>query len=363
MLESKVIINLFRGKRIQQRVIETSLDCKTLATLKRLGIVAERGNTFVAHFYAQVIEDKILFSDLPTQKAKRDKFFLDPLWEAPTFVYLLARDKGGKALDMGCGCGVLSIAMADYCSSVGGVDVSPRAIQMSQFNALLNGVNNVTFLVSDLFNGISNQTFDRIVFNSPTGFELKPRNLLEAGEQILERFFCELPSHLNYKGIAQVNLCVKDYQGSTFWQRYSDWLGDEREEFQTLFLELFHVEEGLRFWLGRGVASIRQLTNAFTVTAVTRGWLTIQKMAGDSFIVPTNYHQWAEQLGSEFSNALFQWLLNQDLNESGTTLIEEQLIRCQSLEQQSLARSVIAQFKQHIKLEVLSNRHHLIKNL
>jgi predicted RNA methylase len=362
MSESTAIADLFNGKRIRRQVIETSLEKDLLSTLKRLAIVEENGNTVASLFYAQMINDKILFSDLPTPKAKREQFFLDPLWEAPTFVYLLAHSEGGNALDVGCGCGVLSIAMADYCSFVIGVDVNPRAIQMSRFNALLNGIKNVTFLDSDLFAAVSNQSFDRIVFNSPTGFELKSRNLLEAGEQILERFFRELPYHLNQAGIAQINLCFKDYQGRPFWQRFSNWLGAEKQEFQILFIELFHVSKGFRFWIGRSVVSIRQWTNAFTVTAVTRGWLTIRKTPGDSFIVSTNYHQWAKDLGSKFSNTLFHWLLSKRCNESEIGVIEEQLIKSQSYEKRDLAQAVIDQFKQHTKHELLSNQLYLIKN-
>ncbi|MGA7933785.1 MAG: methyltransferase, partial [Kovacikia sp.] len=165
MLRSKMISALFCGKRTHRKAVETFLDQDSLAALNRLGIVVEMGSVLVSKFSARVIEDKILFSDLRTAKARRDEFFLDPLWEAPTFTCLLARGEGGTALDVGCGCGALSIVMSDYCTSVVGVDINPRAIRMSKFNALLNGVNNVKFLMSDLFNAVSDQSFDRILLS------------------------------------------------------------------------------------------------------------------------------------------------------------------------------------------------------
>ncbi|MGA7937086.1 MAG: methyltransferase [Kovacikia sp.] len=370
MLKSKAIAALFCGKHVPRKPIETSLDRDTLVTLKRLGIVETMDDAWVSKFCARVIEDKILFSDLPTGKAQREEFFLDPLWEAPTFACLLARSEGGTALDIGCGCGVLSIVMSDYCSSVVGVDINPRAIQMSKFNALLNGAENVTFLISDLFKSVSDQSFDRIVFNSPTGFELKPRNLLEADEQILKRFYRELPHHLKDGGFAQVNLCVKDYQGSLFWDRYVDWLGDGHEEFQTLFFELFRLSKDWHSikkpeflaWIGKCIQSIAEGTNPFTVIAVTRGILTTNRKKGNSYIISTNYHQWATKLGSKFGNTLFHWLVANHLDESEQERFEEQLIQSQPVELQALAQSVFYQCKQRIKLEFSLNQDCMAKN-
>ncbi|MGA7934178.1 MAG: hypothetical protein WCA35_11575 [Kovacikia sp.] len=141
-----------------------------------------------------------------------------------------------------------------------------------------------------------------------------------------------------------------------------DWLENESEEFQTVFLELYRLSKGWRFWVVKGIAAIQRRYGASTVTAVMRGWLTIRRQRGNSFIVSTNYHQWAAQLGSEFGTVLFNWLLANQMSESEQERFEQHLIKSQPGERQPLAQAVICQFKQRVKLEFLSKQRCLTMN-
>jgi hypothetical protein len=106
------------------------------------------------------------------------------------------------------------------------VDVNPRALEVSRFNAALNNVRNITIVESDLFAALKGQQFDYIVFNSPTNEEGKCyRNLLEAGEFVLTRFFTHLPNHLRPSGHCQLNLAMNDYEDSRFSERLTTWIG------------------------------------------------------------------------------------------------------------------------------------------
>src|SRR6185436_9584118 len=143
------------------------------------------------------------------------------LCEGPQLSRLLIRKAASRGLDVGCGCGILSIVMASFCDQVLGIDINNRAIEVSRFNADLNGTLNVTFIESDLFQGVQG-AFDLIVFNSPTNKEREQyRDLLECGEPLLARFFCDVGKHLTLTGYCQVNLAMNDYPQSLFVDRMS----------------------------------------------------------------------------------------------------------------------------------------------
>jgi len=115
--------------------------------------------------------------------------------------------------------------MSSFCDHVIGVDINPRAVEFSRFNSVLNGIANVTFMESDLFNSLRGQEFDLIVFNSPTNKEGDDyRDLLESGEPLLARFFSNLGNHLRPDGYCQVNLAMNDYTESRFVDRLATWI-------------------------------------------------------------------------------------------------------------------------------------------
>ncbi|MCJ1888564.1 methyltransferase domain-containing protein, partial [Pseudomonas sp. LA21] len=68
---------------------------------------------------------------------------------------------GETALDVGTGTGLIALLMARKAKRVLGVDVNPKAIELAKKNAELNGIANVEFRVSDLFENVSGK-FDVI---------------------------------------------------------------------------------------------------------------------------------------------------------------------------------------------------------
>jgi hypothetical protein len=197
--------------------------------------------------------------------------------------------------------------MARYCDVAVGLDVNPRALTMSRFNAALNGVANVEFHASDLFAAVRGRRFDRMVFNSPTGFEVRPHTLLEAGEPILERFFGGLDPHLSADGYAQVSLMMIDRRRSRFWDRFATWFATAG--FQKLFVEKERMDGGWAFFKLRLLQSIRHRTNRFAAIAGIRGLLTLVRGGGPSTQVRGRYAEWAERLGPTFGDALLRWCL------------------------------------------------------
>lgn len=102
----------------------------------------------------------------------------------------------GVVLDVGCGYGVIGIAIAKLNPKliVYMVDVNPLAVRIAKYNAKLNGVwERVTVLKGDSYEPVGNVFFDAIYSNPP----------LSAGKNIVEKIVVEARNHLKPNGFAQ----------------------------------------------------------------------------------------------------------------------------------------------------------------
>lgn len=77
--------------------------------------------------------------------------------------------KKDKILDIGCGSGAISLALAKnlYKSYIYGVDISKEAINLSNKNKGKLNLQNVKFFESDIFSNVDEKHFDIIVSNPP----------------------------------------------------------------------------------------------------------------------------------------------------------------------------------------------------
>lgn len=74
----------------------------------------------------------------------------------------------GSVLDIGTGSGIQAIISSGNAKEIVATDINPYAIELAKENAKLNGVRNITFKISDLFQQISKKSkFDLIIFNPP----------------------------------------------------------------------------------------------------------------------------------------------------------------------------------------------------
>ncbi|WP_018934202.1 class I SAM-dependent methyltransferase [Gracilibacillus lacisalsi] len=92
-------------------------------------------------------------------------------------------DIDGPLLDLGCGYGPISIALAAFLPerSVVGVDVNERALSLAEKNAKQNKIANVSFKESDILSNVTGQSFAAILTNPP----------IRAGKQIVHKMFEE----------------------------------------------------------------------------------------------------------------------------------------------------------------------------
>jgi SAM-dependent methyltransferase len=236
---------VFAGEAVTPGSFSGLLATADLMLLEMLGLLEFDGRSLRCPFYAHLVEGKLIFTDPDVPDEDQASTYLDPLWEARDLARVIVREPAGDALDMGCGCGILSLLMASYAGDVVGIDVNPRALAVSRFNAAINGVRNVTFLEGDLFSAVRDRRFDRIVFNSPTDQEGdESLSLLFAGESILARFFAEVTSRLAGLGYCQVNLGMNDDPTSRFNDRLLSWLGGDASSCQILTLIILETLKG-----------------------------------------------------------------------------------------------------------------------
>ncbi|MBE5737337.1 MAG: peptide chain release factor N(5)-glutamine methyltransferase [Clostridiales bacterium] len=158
--ESEWIISLTLG------VKRDELDCETMVSpkyIEKINSIVEQRITGRPLWYC--IGDV----DFYGYTLKVDERVLIPRPETEILVENALKNinKDSKVLDLCTGSGAIAIAVAkESGASVVAVDISQDAITLASENAKLNGVD-VEFIVSNMFENISEQKFDVIISNPP----------------------------------------------------------------------------------------------------------------------------------------------------------------------------------------------------
>lgn len=124
-----------------------------------------------------------------------------------TLLATVPRDRVGRSLDLGTGCGVIAHVLALHSDRVVATDISPRALRFATLNAAVNEVQNIEFRRGDLFDPVQGERFDRIATNPP--FVVTPaggaghhtyRSSQRAGDTLLQELVEAAPGHLTEHG-------------------------------------------------------------------------------------------------------------------------------------------------------------------
>jgi release factor glutamine methyltransferase len=157
----------------------------------------------------------------PKKAYFKDYIFLvdEHVYEPAEDTFLLAEKMTVKeddtVLDMGTGCGILAVLVAEKAKNVVAVDINPYAIDCAVKNAEMNGAKEkITFRHGDLFHPIKqNESFSVILFNAPylpSEPDEEKSWIGKAwaggpnGRKILDRFIMGAPNFLAAGGMIQL---------------------------------------------------------------------------------------------------------------------------------------------------------------
>ncbi len=137
----------------------------------------------------------------------------EDVYEPAEDTFLLAENlvvrPGDVALDVGTGTGIIAMMMAEKARWVLGVDVNPSAVELARENAALNGIGNVDFRLSDLFEDVEGR-FDVITFNAPY-LPGEPEEGIDralvggrGGREVIDRFIREVACYVRPSGMVQL---------------------------------------------------------------------------------------------------------------------------------------------------------------
>ena len=152
---------------------------------------------------------------------------------ATSLAELTLRTPVAKALDLGTGCGVQSLHLAEHVRHVVATDVNRRALWLTELNAglndLFNGPSTLDVREGSFFEPVRGELFDLVVTNPPfvispaTGQRLVYRDSGIPGDRVVEDIVRTIPEHLNPGGTGQVlaNWAITD---QPWEERLTSWM-------------------------------------------------------------------------------------------------------------------------------------------
>jgi hypothetical protein len=152
------------------------------------------------------------------------------LWPNPTTSTLARftiRRPYKAALDIGTGNCAQALLAASHSEKVVATDVNARALNISAFNACLNGRTNIEFVLGGGFDPIGGQKFDLIVCNPPFFMSPEPRyifcdNPLEL-DGLCRQLVKDAGAHLSEGGFFQMVCEWPEIEGQTWRERLEEW--------------------------------------------------------------------------------------------------------------------------------------------
>lgn len=157
--------------------------------------------------------------------------------DSHTLARMAPRLKAQRSLDLCTGSGIHAVLSGVHCEQAFGLDINPRALDFSCFNAIWNRLPHVAFLESDCYQNVDSETlgfddacqFDLITANPP--FVPTPEVIAlcrgggQTGEEVTEKIVAGLPRMLKADGIFSMVTNVPHFRDHTFFERCETWLG------------------------------------------------------------------------------------------------------------------------------------------
>lgn len=249
---------------------------------------------------------------------------------------LTLREPVGRAWDLGTGCGVQALHLAEHSDQVVATDVNARALAMARFNAALNEADGVDVRDGSLFEPVAGERFDLIATNPPfvispaTEERLVYRDSGLPGDRVVEQIVRRAPEHLTERGWCQVLANWVIQEGRPWDARLADWVADDCSAFvvqrevldPAAYVELWLKDAGLH-----GSPGYRERYDAWLgwfaeqrIEGVGFGWINLRR-AGSA----REFLEWPYEVEQPVAPAVAEWARHQELLD-GLDLAEAHLV-------------------------------------
>ena len=213
--------------RVSQLFDETQLRC-----LVTLGILIESGPHLRGGVDLFCSGGLLLATDHRYMIQQDDRLDEDPVMyigmDSHGLVQTAPHQICDRLLDLCCGSGVQGLVASRYARQVVAVDVNPRAVRFSRFNAQLNGIHHYEVRQGNLYEAVAGETFNCILANPP--FVPSPEDRFRfrdggaSGERILRQIVSKAQSHLTADGRLCIVTDLVDLK--TYEQKLKGWLNN-----------------------------------------------------------------------------------------------------------------------------------------
>jgi carbamoyltransferase len=222
---------------VERQELEAVLGVDVVKVLEQLDFIGQLDGKHYFRYFLYPLLGTVLLTDGCVSNPNH----LDQVYPLGGDSHALARyaprPRVGLALDHCTGSGVHAVLAGGHCERAFGVDINPRALAFSRFNARLNGRDNVSFVESDCYQNVDGQNmaldgplqFDLITANPP--FVPTPETLSLcrggglSGEEVTAKIIAGLPPRLKADGTFSMITQIPNLKRETFFSRCQRWLG------------------------------------------------------------------------------------------------------------------------------------------
>jgi SAM-dependent methyltransferase len=222
---------LLFGETVPRETVAGAAGTDTVSLLVETGVALEQG----ASLRSAVMMFPCQGLHLVTDRADADAALnpVMPLFpESYDLGRIAVRAPVERSLDVCTGSGIHALLAARHAREAVGVDISPRALAFSRFNAWLNAIDNVAWLEGDVYAPLpAGARYGLVTANPPYNPELRSaagddyHSGGESGEEILERIVAGVPERLEQDGCAHVITLLIHREGDELEPRLARWLG------------------------------------------------------------------------------------------------------------------------------------------
>ncbi|MCW2831712.1 MAG: transferase [Aeromicrobium sp.] len=208
---------------------------------------------------------------------------------------LTVREPVGRALDLGTGCGVQALHLAQHAAQVVATDVNPRALAMARLTARLNDIN-IDVRDGSLFDPVAGETFDLIATNPPFVISPPGSNVLVyrdsgmPGDSVVRHLVENAAEHLTDGGWCQILANWAHHDGSDWQDDVGAWLEGQPLDAWVLQREVVDPAAYVEMWLAdAGLATAPDYVARYDawldwfaserIDAIGFGWLSLRKTA------------------------------------------------------------------------------------